>query len=429
MSLSDLYESLFIQFSIMQILVMWLLMPMNCSSAIQKEITEKSFDFFRMLPVSSFHKATGILVGRNLFNLIIAGTNLIFCIVFGVLAGLSPVLLFQLFLVMVCFSLALNFTSLLSSILSFKKAKSNILALILLAIFGFGPIIGGLAEAVDGSEIQKFTVHFLNLEVPVLYLISAYVFVAGIWLFIGILRRFSYEYQALCSRKGAIFLMITYLFLLYGIVHHYLFDTFGSDGHCQPESFHAFYILGLLPLAFIPLFSMRTFDHYIEITRTSQCRDGLLMKQVLNSNLFLSVVLFILWALPMFILCMITGNLVLNYSALSMLLLICYLVVACLVELYTLYVPSNGKIGYLLGFMAILYFFLPLFFSAVFENDYIALFSPFGLIAQFKTMGNPIKWLPIMGWNMVILFPLGLLVGRKYLQIARVRSAIEFSNS
>lgn len=427
MSLSGLYESMFIQFAVMQILLMWLLMPMNCSSAIQKEIADKSFDFFRMLPISSYDKATGILVGRNLFNLIIAGVNLVFCLIFGVLAEISPALLVQLLLLLLCFSLSLNVASLLSSILSFKKAKSNVLALVLLAVFGFGPVMGGLYEAVDDGDIQAVKIHFINIEVPILYLISAYVLVAAIWLFVGILRRFSFEYQSLCSRKGAIFLMTTYLLLLYGIFHHFLFEASGSFEYYQPEPFSIFYVLGLLPLAVIPLFSMRTFDRYIEITRTSNPQDGLLFKLFFHSNMFLGIILFALWALTMNILCVVTNSGVFEYAALSILLLICYLVLLCLVELYTLYVPSSGKIGYLLGFLAGLYFILPLVFSGIFENDYIALFSPFGLIAQFDTMDNPIEWVPIMVWNMVIIIPLALLVGRKYFQIAKLRSAIELS--
>ncbi|MEN8127138.1 MAG: hypothetical protein ABFR90_04945 [Planctomycetota bacterium] len=427
-SSNTLYDSLFIQFTIMQILMMWLLMPMNCSSAIQKEISEKSFDFFRMLPIPAYHKATGILVGRNLFNLIIAGINFIFCVVFGILAELPPALLIQLLLLLICFSLALNFASLLSSILSFKKARSNVLALVLLAIFGFGPVMGGLFEAVDNGDIQAFKVHFITIEVPILYLISAYVLVAAVWFFVGVLRRFSFEYQSLCSRKGAIFLMITYLFLLYGIFHHFLFDASELARYHQPEPFYIFYILGLFPLALIPLFSMRTFDQYVEITRTSKCQNGLLLRQFLHSNLFLGIILFALWALVMNVLCVLTKNPVFEYATFSLLLLTCYLVVVCLVELYTLYVSESGKIGYLLGFIAGLYFILPLIFSAIFENDYVALFSPFGLIAQFGDRMSPIEWFPVVVWNMVILLPLGLLVGRKYLQIDRVRSEIETSN-
>jgi hypothetical protein len=428
MSLTGLYESLFIQFSIMQILLMWLLMPMNCSSAIQREITDKSFDFFRMLPISAYDKATGILVGRNLFNLIIAGINLILCLVFGVLAEISPVLLAQLLFLLICFSLVLNFASLLSSILSFKKTRSNVLAIVLLAVFGFGPVMSGLFEAVDDGDIHEYTVHFITLEVPILYLIGAYVLVAAVWCFIGVLRRFSFEYQSLCSRKGAILLMTTYLFLLYGIFHYYLFERGGSSNYYEPEPFGIFYVLGLLPLAAIPLFSMRTFDHYIEITRTSKMRDGLVSRLFLRSNLSLGIVLFVLWAVTMNLLCVVTGSGVIEYAALSVLLLACYLVLLCLVELYTLYMPSSGKIGYLLGFLAGLYCILPLIFAGIFENGYVALFSPFGLIAEFDTVENPIELIPIMIWNMVIIVPLSLLVGRKYFQIAKVRSLIERSS-
>ena len=93
--------------------------------------------------------------------------------------------------------------------------------------------------------------------------------------------------------------------------------------------------------------------------------------------------------------------------------------------MYALYHSQNGKIGYLLTFMAGLYFILPLLFSAIFEIDYIALFSIFGLLAQFNEIENPIQWLPIMGWNVIILVPLMILIARKYFHIADIRTEIE----
>ena len=58
-----------------------------------------------------------------------------------------------------------------------------------------------------------------------------------------------------------------------------------------------------------------------------------------------------------------------------------YLFLLLLVELRVVYSPIYSKIGLLLGFVAILHFFLPLILSLAFENPAFSCYSPFGFFA------------------------------------------------
>ena len=72
-----LNKSLFFQFLVLQILVLCIWASFNSSSAIREEVTDKTYDFFRMLPIPARSKMAGILVGKNLVALLLAFVNFI----------------------------------------------------------------------------------------------------------------------------------------------------------------------------------------------------------------------------------------------------------------------------------------------------------------------------------------------------------------
>lgn len=421
-SMEKLCTSLFVQFSVLQIFILWLFMPMNCSNVVPREIADKSFDFFRMLPLSSAKKAVGILVGRNLFNLLIAAINLCIWLIVGLLADVSINLLLQWLTLLITVTVALNSASLLGSILSYTKTKStSVPALVLLALFAFGPIVGIINETVNDGKIETFTLNFLNLEIPAMYLVSLYVLVGAIWAFAGIWRRFSYEYEPLFSRKGAFGFMGCYLFMVYALYHHFLFS---SPGH---ELFYSYYAVSAIPLIGICLLSIRSFNTYIEITRMSSSTNTLPVKIFLNSNLFLGILLFSLLALAAGFVSMRAGFLT-DYCKLTLYFFIAWLVLLALIEIYAIYYPTNEKIGYLLMFIAGLYLILPMVLSGLFENDYIAMFSPFGFVCSYEMYNTAGEILPAIVANTVLLVPLLLVIYLRYSKIAELRSNINITN-
>jgi len=421
-SLQELYKTLFIQLTIIQVILLWLLMPMNCSNVVPREIADKSFDFFRMLPLSADKKTIGILVGRNLFNILIATLNLCIWLILGILGEISIRFLLQWFLLLVTGTLLLNSISLLLSVLSYQNKKSvSVPVLVIVAIFAFGPILGVIGDAVEDGEVTDFLVNFLNFQVPILYLISAYILIGTVWAFIGILRRFSFEYEPLFSRKGALGFMICFLFLVYALYHKYLLNVENDNANFL---FYSFYFITSLPLLGICLLSIRSFDKYIETTRLSFKKDGVFWKIFLNSNLFLCFSLALLWGLSTGIVSIVTGFSP-DYCKLTMLFFTAWLIIFSLVEIYAIYLPNNEKIGYLLIFIAGLYLILPMILSGLFNNDYLSMFSPFGIIYGYETYHDIDEILLPFIINIIFLIPLFLLIGIRYSKIGKLRYHID----
>jgi hypothetical protein len=421
----ELYSAIFIQLSVIQVILVWLLMPMNCSNVVPREIADKSFDFFRMLPLSASQKATGILVGRNLFNILVASFNLCLCVLFGLIGGISPVLMLQLLILFITGAFLLSSVSLLFSVLSFRNKKpTSIPALVILAVFSFGPIVGVIGDAVNHGKITDLLVHFFNFRIPILYLISAYVLIGGSWSFAGIKRRFSREYEPLFSRTGGLSFMACYLFLVYALYHDLLINP--GDVDCE-FCFYSFYVITLLPLAVIPMFSIRVFDKYIEITRQSKRSDRVLGKIFFNSNLFGGILLFALWSIVTTAVGMYT-YLLKDFWPLSILLFLSMLIILSLIEIHAIYSSNNQKIGYLLGFIGALYFILPLILGGLFDNDYLMMFSPFGLLMDYEMYNDLADLIPVFIVNIILLLPLFLLIVSRYSAISKLRSRIEASH-
>ncbi len=416
-TMEKLCRSLFFQFSILQIFILWLFMPMNCSNVVPQEITDKSFDFFRMLPLSSTKKTIGILVGRNLFNLLIAAVNLCVWLVAGLLAKMSINLLLQWFALLITVTLALNSASLLSSVLSYSKTKSSGgLILVLIAIFAFGPIVGLISETVNNDKISSFMVNFFNFQIPIIYVISLYALIGAAWAFVGIQRRFSCEFEPLFSRRGALGFMACYLFLVYALYHHALLSP-------DADVFYSFYFVSILPIIGISLLSVRSLSKYIEITRLTSSAGKINTEIFLNSNLLLGILLFLLWAIVVGTVSVATGFSA-DFCKLTLYFLTAWFVLLSLIEIYAIYSPTNGKIAYLLMFIAGIYLILPMVLSGIFENDYLAMFSPIGFIYSYDVYDTLGEIVPAFIMNAVFLIPLCALICKRYSNIAKLRSYI-----
>jgi hypothetical protein len=124
-----------------QIIVLWFCGAFSSASAIKEEITGKTYDFFRMLPLTAHQKAIGILFGKNLIVLLLGAISCAFLIFFGSMGGLSANLQIQTFLVLFSITILVNSTALLSSINpSQKSKKANVFTIVLLG-FIFAPFI------------------------------------------------------------------------------------------------------------------------------------------------------------------------------------------------------------------------------------------------------------------------------------------------
>jgi len=419
-TLTELYQGLFVQFAVLEIFLLWLLCPANCSSVVAREIADKSFDFFRMLPLSASAKTFGILMGRNLFCLLTATLNMGLCLLFAFAGEISTGLIQQMAAIVIAMTLALNLLAMLFSVITYKKSKvTSLPVLIVIGLFTFGPVMGALVAAVDNQRLEHAKAFFFTFEMPILYLIAACaVFVAG-WAYVGAGRRFTREYESLFSRAGAILFLLSLMAVLYG-----LFYTF-FHGQDARDVTRFFWIFSLIPMGVIPPFAMRSFDNYLEISRTAPRMDGLFARLVLRSNGVSGLALYVIWLAFAVAAGMTAKADLLELLWVAMVSLSAYLVLLALLETYVTWQPKNEKIGYLLGFAAVLYIVLPFILAALFDHEYFMLFSPFGVIQIFESEYHlPILLMPIF-LNLFWLLPLGLLIGKRYNDLVTIRAGIQ----
>ena len=124
-SITAFYESLYYQFLTFEVIILFLWSAYNSGSAIKEEILNKSFDFFRMLPLPAYKKALGILIGKNLVVFLFAAINLVLLIYFGLSGKVNINLQGQILLIFLSITILVNTTALLASINPAKKKKSS----------------------------------------------------------------------------------------------------------------------------------------------------------------------------------------------------------------------------------------------------------------------------------------------------------------
>jgi hypothetical protein len=403
--ITEFYRGLYYQFLAFQVLMLLIWSAYNSGSAIKEEILNKSFDFFRMLPLSAHKKALGILIGKNLLVLLFGAINLAFLIYFGLAGEINVNLQGQILLTLISITVLANLTSLLSSIDPAKKGKSSGIVLILLVIFFFVPMmINAVAALSSINELQNYPVYFFKAKSPILLLISFIVLYFCCWILKGILRRFTHEQEPLFTRKGAILFLVGYIFIVIGLYYIYIPKE-------SSEVIYSYWLITLVPILLIPLASLRKLDNYIEYSRDFQNKPTSgrtsIFPMLMYSNLSLTIVLFAIWAVSS------TGMTFFadyaNMEPLSSLydifiLLTCCLFLALLLELYVVYMPVSNKVGLLLAFIAVLYLILPLILSAIFENDIIGLYSPLGFIASLFDNSDTNTTIKTTFWLMNIMF-------------------------
>ncbi len=416
---AHLYKGLFVQFAVLEVFLLWLLCPGNCSTVVSREIVDKSFDFFRMLPLRASQKAAGILIGRNLFYLSIGVINLGLCLGFGFAAGLSKALILQLLAALLALAVMLNVLALMFSVLSFKKTKTNsFVVLLVIGFFAFGPLMGIIYEVVYESTLEETNAYFYTFAIPVVYLVAVYALFFAVWAYVGVLRRFKCEYEALFSRLGAGLFMLTFMAMLGGLFYVYLLEN-GSD------AIRGFWVLGLLPVAVVPLFAIRDFGQYLEISRAAHRLRGLGGRLMMNSNIVGGVVLFAIWLVFGGAACFAAEADREKFMWLAILTFSFLLVLLALLETYALWRPINEKIGYLLGFFAVLYGILPLILGSIFENEVIYLFSPFGILSVFDEFYDTTTLLMPIVFNLICLVLPGLLIAKRYRDLIEIRSDMD----
>jgi hypothetical protein len=375
------FKGLYYQFLVLQVIVLCILAMINSSSAIKDEVTGKSYDFFRMLPISAGKKATGILVGKNLVVLLLAGVNFLLLIILGMLGRMDGILLGRYFLAIISVAVLTNSVALLSSINPAKARKKNHIVLFIVLGFIFAPfVISTIGIAVRRINIfENVTEKFYTIEFPILILISLVALYFSCWAIKGILRRFTREDEPLFTRMGAYIFMLGFEFVLFGLFYEHL-----NEGAQRAN--YLYWLISLLTVLLVPIWSLRSFDRYLEhsglIQSKSAGNKNLVSAFLRYSNLLPVLVLFAIWTVGAIVTALMTGQGLLYNLYYIVILFSFYLFLMLLLELYVVYKPVSDKIGLLLSFITIVSVFLPLILSGILDNKEVYLYSLLGFCAR-----------------------------------------------
>jgi MFS family permease len=382
-TLSELFKSVFYQLLVMQIIVLWIWGTFNSGSAISEEVVDKTYDFFRLLPLTPKAKTIGILVGKNLIVLLVAACNFIFLIAAGIAADLNKMLLAQMMLTLVCGAILINSFTLLSSINpKGRRNKSGVAGFIVLA-FILGPVtINGVVSLANKSDVEEVMGLFFGFKLPIMILASIIVLYFSCWTIKGILRKFTYEDEPMFTRKGAYIFMLGYEFVVFGLLNPYLSWVNPSTELDQKGLNFAFWLASSLPVIAIPLGSIRTIDKYLEFAGLlSRTGDKLrLARLTLFSNLSLGIGLFAIWAAVSAATTYLAGLPIVAHLVIIGVIFTFYFLLLLLLELYVVVSPSVNKIGVLLIFIIGIYAILPLILAGIFNIVALAPHSPVGYL-------------------------------------------------
>ena len=173
--------------------------------------------------------------------------------------------------------------------------------------------------------------------------------------------------------------MLGFEFVLFGLFYEFL--TEGAQ-----KTNYLYWLISLLPVLLVPIWSLRSFDRYLEhsglIQGKSAGNKNLVSGFLLYSNLLPVLVLFAIWTAGSIVTALMTGQELLYNLYYIIILFSFYLFLMLLLELYVVYKPVSNKIGLLLSFIAIVYLFLPLILSGILDNKEVYLYSLLGFYTR-----------------------------------------------
>lgn len=419
------------QFFVFQIFIAWFWSGYNSGNAIKDEITGRTYDFFKMLPLTAFQKTTGILIGKNSVSSIFFMTNFVLLFFFAVKGGIAFQLQLQYLLFLICSTFLVNGIALLAA--TFYKVKSKTTSFVaLFCLFWFVglPVMGLVMSCSEDQLLETIFCAFYMIRIPLIILIALICLYLGIWAFIGCLRRFTYENEALFTRKGAVLFFTGYLCVALGLFWNPLMEAASSDSITNVQGWYfLLWIVSFLPIFWLPFSSGKKFDEYIEYGGKNLLTEQKMKLQWTDllrySNVTLWLGLFGLWAV--FVLCVgIYFGLFLGLILQVVMILFSFiLVLFLLLEVYILFSPCLKNIKVLLLALLMSYLFLPLIIGNLLHNDAIiqcSLFS-FSMFFELCKDGSKFIALPMTALKVnifLILIEIYLIVGR-YKKILEVR--------
>jgi hypothetical protein len=424
------WQSLYFQFVFIEFMLLCIWAAHNSGSAISDEISDRSYDFFRLLPLSPRQKTTGILVGRNLPVLLFAAVTFVFVCASGVAGDIPLDFHAQLLAAMLSFTFLANSNCLLTSITAVSKQtkqrpRTNPLPLLFVAALVIPTLVQGLTHSVGIVHVKDVMVYFFSAKIPVLILISLIVLYFASWSCKGILRKFTFENEPLFTFSGAFLFLLGYIVILAGLFFYY-----APEGGAAVNL--AFWVLSFFPLFIIPFGALKNTDDYLEhiglISKRGVSDITVRYSLLRYSNLSLGLCLFAAWAVFALAMSHVTGLNLVTHLTLVGVVFSSYCFLWLLIELYVIYGPDYAKIGGLLAFVAIIYLALPLVLGVIIGEEVFYMHSllSISVVMHALEMDAVSGHLPtVIGMNALLCVIPALLVWRRYAFLLYVRKVME----
>jgi len=423
-----LFDRVYYQLLTLAFLILCGWASLNSGTAISHEVASKTYDFFRLLPISAAKKTVGTLVGRNLIALLLGGITLVLAVIFGALGSISAFLQVQMVFLLVSGALLTNTAALLASSTNPKRPrKTSTLTWIVLILF-LGPLVVQVfflpyLAITQAKMAEHIRVGFYNLRIHVLILAALLGVYFSAWSTIGIIRKFTREGEPLFTRSGAILFVLGYELIALGLLIGRLYGN--------RYAAYVFWMISVFPVLLVWLGSLRGFDDYLERCRLTGVNKpsgrALARTLVAHSNLASAVILFGIWTV--FAACV--GHRAWVdaprlTTALSAVLSFC-LLAALLGELYVIYKPALPNIGVLVGFIVIVDFFLPLILSSAMRIPALQLYSIIGFFVHLFD-SDAYRFVATERWVLVVNVLLSLAVAvpiaSRYSRILALRKSM-----
>jgi len=364
---------------VVQVIMLWFWAAYNAGSAIPEEVAHKSYDFFRLLPLSASQKIAGIAVGRNLLPLVLGALTLAVMTLAGLVGGIGLSQQAQVLLVLASVATTFPLVALLSSTTVRKTPSSGrnhgVLGLLALVFFA-APVLTGfihLAEEMGSSKFADLRLTFFGHRLLAMPFVSVLALCLSVWAYTGIRRRFTREREPLFTSRGLVGFYLYFLAILLGFTWHVL-----------PEERVGGLVLTCATgaaAALFPVGRMLRFGDYQELRRADGLGGngttgwGWLLRRA-NPVPWLAV--FGIWAACGWYVLGLSlqdplHNLAFIGVASTFLLFLC-----AIFEVSALYSQDNPKLNFLLWFIAIVQVIVPLILAAALEMPSIVGFSPLG---------------------------------------------------
>ncbi|MEN6575193.1 MAG: hypothetical protein ABFD90_02530 [Phycisphaerales bacterium] len=419
-------RGLFVQFLVIEVVLLWVWTTYNSATVLKGEILNRTYDFFRLLPLSALQKTCGLLIGRNLLALLLAGVSLVPIIGFGLLGRVSVATEGQIVLLLLSVALFANsLVLLLSNTTSRAQTKTSSTVWLLLVVFSAPFALAALFSLVGAvsemPEARRYSIAFYAIRAPTLLLIGLIALYFAVWNILGLVRKFTVEGEPLFGRMSALLYLLGYEIIALGLFLPHLPDH-------QDKAYPMWLLVSLIPAVLIPLGSIRTFDSYLERCNPFRCQDRTLRWAMLRcSNLTLATGLLVLWVAFSVIAVMVNGMSLMEFAYHAAGILSFCLVLLLLLELYVVYQPRFNQIGTLLCFLALMYSIVPLILAVATPVASLRFFSFLGFFVYLfdpsQSPGVAVK-ASILGVNALLCVIPALLIGHRYAGIRLLRQTM-----